>query len=184
MKRRFGNSLVISLLLAVLIITAFPVSALAATGGVTDSEALQDLALLRQATVRYKDVNNAIADGFFPMGECTMNADGSAGMGIHFINFDRVINPDITLLEPEVLLYVPTEDGLKLVGVEYFLPIGPTNFIPPDAPPPPVLFGRSFDGPMFGHDEGMPSHYDLHVWLWEANPLGMFTAFNPNVKCP
>jgi hypothetical protein len=47
-----------------------------------------------------------------------------------------------------------------------------------------VLFGRPFDGPMLGHEPGMPPHYDLHVWVWQANPEGIFAPFNPNVTCP
>ncbi len=37
---------------------------------------------------------------------------------------------------------------------------------------------------MEGHDPQMPRHYDLHVWLWQANPAGIFAPFNPNVRCP
>ena len=29
----------------------------------------------------------------------------------------------------------------------------------------------------------MPPHYDLHVWVWQANPAGIFAPFNPNVSC-
>ena len=47
----------------------------------------------------------------------------------------------------------------------------------------PSLFGRPFDGPMAGHFPGQPIHYDLHVWLWERNPNGMFAFPNPNVDC-
>lgn len=51
--------------------------------------------------------------------------------------------------------------------------------------PSPVLFGRTFDGPMAGHGPGMPWHYDLHVWIWAHNPSGTFAQFNPapNVTC-
>jgi hypothetical protein len=38
-------------------------------------------------------------------------------------------------------------------------------------------------GPMGQHEPGQPPHYDLHVWIWQANPSGMFAVFNPNVKC-
>lgn len=47
----------------------------------------------------------------------------------------------------------------------------------------PALFGVPFDGPMPGHEEGMPEHYDLHAWAWRANPNGVFAPFNPNVGC-
>ena len=35
-------------------------------------------------------------------------------------------------------------------------------------------FGRGFDGPMEGHEPGMPVHYDLHAWVWKRNPGGTF----------
>jgi hypothetical protein len=37
---------------------------------------------------------------------------------------------------------------------------------------------------MAGHEEGMPWHYDLHVWLYADNPSGMFTPYNPALECP
>jgi hypothetical protein len=30
----------------------------------------------------------------------------------------------------------------------------------------------------------MPIHYDLHVWLWQHNPSGLFAPWNPDVTCP
>ena len=40
-----------------------------------------------------------------------------------------------------------------------------------------------FCGPMPGHGTDMPEHYDLHVWLYEVNPSGMYAAWNPAVTC-
>ena len=48
----------------------------------------------------------------------------------------------------------------------------------------PTLFGQPFDGPMAGHEPGMPAHFDLHVWLYEKNPTGELSAWNPRVTCP
>jgi len=183
MRHKFVSVFGIAALLAVIIMTVFPLNVFAATGGVTEAQFQKDLADLRKATARYHDVENALADGFVPVSECTTNQDGTAAMGIHYMNLERVMDPSINLLEPELLLYAPSGNGVKLVGVEYFLAIGPTDFIPPDAPPAPELLGTHFDGPMFGHEPGMPSHYDFHVWIWEANPDGVFTQYNPNVKC-
>ncbi|MDP9434949.1 MAG: hypothetical protein M3P93_07050 [Actinomycetota bacterium] len=46
----------------------------------------------------------------------------------------------------------------------------------------PFLFGQPFDGPMRGHEPGMPAHDDLHVWTHEA-PDGLFATWNPRVSC-
>jgi hypothetical protein len=40
---------------------------------------------------------------------------------------------------------------------------------------------------MEGHPPFMPAgltHWDLHVWLWEDNPAGVFSPTNARVKCP
>jgi hypothetical protein len=73
---------------------------------------------------------------------------------------------------------------MKLLGVEYFQGIGaPDTPIPDPAPPAAVIFGRPLDGPMEAHEPGQPPHYDLHVWIWKANPSGIFAPFNPKVSC-
>jgi hypothetical protein len=39
---------------------------------------------------------------------------------------------------------------------------------------------------MEGHHPLMPlglHHYDLHVWLFKDNPVGLFRPTNPAVKC-
>ena len=153
-----------------------------AATGVTDPAVLRDLARVRQASAKYHDVNAALADGFIPTPHCVSSPDG--GMGIHYIHPPRLMDPAENILEPEILLYVETAEGMKLIGLEYFHGIGaPDTPIPNPAPPAPVLFGRPFDGPMDAHEPGQPPHYDLHVWVWQPNPSGMFAMFNPNVSC-
>ena len=177
------KKLLFSVLAAMLLLVSLTGFASVATG-VTDPEVLKDLAAVRQATVKYHDVSIALADGYIRTPHC-IQEPGLGGMGIHFINPARIMNPAINLLEPEILLYVETEDGMKLIGVEYMYPIGrPDAPVPNPAPPSPILFGRAFDGPMLGHEPGMPPHYDLHAWVWQANPNGIFAPFNPNVSCP
>lgn len=168
--------------IAALLLTALAGAAYAATG-VTDPAVLRDLAQVRRATAKYHDVNVALADGFIRTPHCVEEPE-LGGMGIHFIHIDRLMDPAISLLEPEVLLYSETEDGMKLLGVEYFYNIGaPDTPIPDPAPPSPILFGRAFDGPMDAHEPGQSPHYDLHVWIWQANPSGIFAPFNPKVSC-
>jgi hypothetical protein len=175
------KKITITIIIALALVTTVAGVAYAATG-TTDPQVLQDLAKVRQATDKYHDVNGALADGFIRTPACVASPDG--GMGIHFINVARIMDPAVNILEPEILLYSETEDGMKLIGVEYMFAIGaPDTQVPNPAPPSPVLFGRSFDGPMLGHEPGMPPHYDLHVWVWQANPSGMFAPWNPNVSC-
>jgi hypothetical protein len=174
------RTLIVMAIVLALVVTLTGV-AYAATG-TTDPQVLQDLAKVQRATAKYHDVNVALADGFIRTPACVESPDG--GMGIHYINPARLMDPAINLLEPEILLYVESGNGLKLLGVEYFYGIGaPDTPVPNPAPPSPVLFGRSFDGPMEQHEPGQPPHYDLHVWVWKANPSGIFSPFNPNVKC-
>jgi hypothetical protein len=47
----------------------------------------------------------------------------------------------------------------------------------------PSNLGHAFDGPMPGHEPGIPVHYDLHAWVWRHNPAGGFAAWNSNVHC-
>ena len=156
---------------------------------------LEGLDDARAGTARYHLVENALADGFFSTFQCVA-VPTLGGMGIHYINPARMMNTTVIAEEPEVLLYEPQADGsFRLIGVEYYAPVlvmgpnGPEPYFgqtPPAAPlnAAPVLFGRTFDGPMPGHGPGEPWHYDLHVWVWRHNPTGMFTPFNPRVVCP
>jgi hypothetical protein len=176
MKKLLVSTGVVVLLLLIVASVAY------AATGVTDPSVLKELAQVRQATAKYHDVNVALADGFIRTPECVESPDG--GMGIHFINPARLMDPAENILEPEILLYVESGNGLKLIGVEYFYGIGaPDTPIPNPAPPAPILFGRPFDGPMEQHEPGQPPHYDLHVWVWQGNPSGVFAPFNPNVSC-
>jgi hypothetical protein len=142
---------------------------------------------VRTATTRYQDVSVALADGFVPEPLCVSSPAGA--MGVHYANPARM-DGRLAIAEPEVLLYVPVGGGLKLVAVEYVLPIlenGRPYFgavAPANPGPTPRLFGQAFEGPMAGHNPSMPWHFDLHAWVWEGNPTGRFAQFNPMVACP
>ena len=111
-----------------------------------------------------------------------MRGDGFGCHGVHYIN-PALFGPGVDPLTPEILLYLPTADGtLKLIGVEYFAVDADQDLATDDDRP--FLFGRGFDGPMEGHAPGMPRHYDLHVWVAESNPAGIFAQWNPAIDCP
>jgi hypothetical protein len=150
----------------------------------------------RTATAKYHDVAVARGDGFDPASAC-VSVPGLGTMGVHFVSHSRLTDGALTIEEPEALLYLPRkEGGWRLVAIEYLAPIvidgAPymgcgveNNSCPPPNPPPsPDLFENvTFDGPMAGHEEGMPWHYDLHVWIWTHNPSGLFAPFNPALAC-
>src|SRR5262245_50206920 len=147
-----------------------------------------ELEKIRAALDKYQDPVVAVHDGYFSTLGCVEypkpGAPGqvpypAGGMGVHFFNVTLMGKLDP--LTPLVLVYQPVGGKLQLVAAEYFVPLSP------DAKERPQLFGKPFDGPMEGHHPLMPhglNHYDLHVWLWKANPSGLFSPTNPNVKCP
>lgn len=145
-----------------------------------------ELDVARAATTRYQDVSVALQEGFIADPFCVSSPLGA--MGIHYFNPGRM-DGRVTAGEPEILLYLPEGGRLRLVAIEYFLPIvenGQPYFgttAPANPGTTPVLFGQRFDGPMAGHNPAMPWHYDLHVWNWQENPAGRFAQFNPQLRC-
>jgi hypothetical protein len=174
-NRRFGRALVGLLALAILAGTAL--TAVVFAGGRSLPADVQDA---RSQLARYHSIDKARADGYIPGSPCEASPAGT--MGIHYIN-PALMGPGIDPAHPEVLVYLPRPDGsLKFVAAEYFQADADQN-LGTDADRP-FLFGQPFDGPMLGHNPQMPIHYDLHVWLAEHNPSGLFAQWNPAISCP
>jgi len=135
------------------------------------------LAHVRDITAKYRDVRVALADGYLPTTDCVASPDG--GMGLHYVNprLFASIDPD----HPAVLLYSADSSHPQLMGAEWFQADADQDLATDDDRP--SLFGHDFQGPMLGHEPGMPIHYDLHVWAWRANPAGDFSPWNPAVHC-
>jgi hypothetical protein len=146
-----------------------------------------ELARARAATAAFHDPDKAIEAGYLRNEHCDATADGV--MGQHWVNPD-LFTADANRLDPtrpQVLLYVPTADGLRLVAAEWLL-LAPAGTQPAQNPNQvdaagPKIFGQHFNGPMAGHTENMPVHWDLHVWLWAHNAKGMFAQYNPSLSC-
>ncbi len=155
--------------------------------GVTEARASTTLTTgqrkeIRAATHRFRDVDTALAAGYVPTDECAA-IPGVGAMGFHYANPANLTDGVIDPTKPDILLYHLTDDGeLKLGGVEYFAADADQD-LTTDADRP-NLYGQRFDGPMPGHEPGMPIHYDLHVWLYTKNPAGLLAAWNPRVECP
>lgn len=156
------------------------------------------LAEVRQATVRYLDIERARADGFVQL----------SGMeprhGYHFARVDAgawlaaaVGGGRLDLARPPMLLYVERQGVWQLAGVEYALPSRPvTNPFPgaewhehqaschyrdfrerPGARASECAATHPVSGEPFvlWH----PAFAVVHVWAWYPNPGGPFAAENP-----
>jgi hypothetical protein len=145
-------------------------------------EARHDLRRAWRATERFRDVDKALAAGYQPAAECEDDPKLGA-MGVHYAHPDLVAEPGSDVERPEVLVYEPgRHGGMRLVAIEY-LQADADQDLDTDQDRP-TLFDLPFDGPMHGHAPGMPKHYDLHVWLYQYNPAGLFAMWNRTVRCP
>jgi hypothetical protein len=139
------------------------------------------MAKLKAATARYHSVRLALADGFVATEECA-ELPGVGGMGFHYVHPERLADGIIDASRPEILVYTEATNGkLRLAAVEWFA-VDPDQDLSTDEGRP-TLFGHEFDGPMPGHEPGMPVHFDLHAWIWQDNPAGTFAPWNPAVTC-
>ena len=120
----------------------------------------QELAQVRNATVKYHDVEQAIADGYVNMGYVS-------GEGFEYVNVG-LIDCTFELEFPEAVHYVPSGDSLRLVGVEYVVPTACTATAPEG-------FTGAADEWEF-NAEGFPI-WALNAWLWLGNPNGVFAEF-------
>lgn len=136
---------------------------------------------IRAGTKRFRDVDKAIAAGYIPTDVCVA-LPGVGGMGYHYVNPANLMDGVIDPAKPEILVFHKDRKGrLQLGAVEYFAPDADQD-LSTDSDRP-SLFGNAFEGPMPGHEPGMPVHYDLHVWVYTDNPAGQLAAWNPNVTC-
>ena len=181
--------------------------AAAASGLRTAQPGEPDLAVVRKATERFRDVKVALAEGYIrdPFDLCDtaemMGRPSELGaMGIHYFRPDLLgvtappsprVNGNGThldFLKPAILIYEPQRGGaLELVAVENLTFAAAWKAAGHTSPP-------TFHGVAYNYMENDPTtpvdeahmfepHYDRHVWIYRENPLGVFAPFNPRVSC-
>lgn len=133
------------------------------------------LSAVAQATQQFQSTAAATDAGYVEDAHCVVHPDLGA-MGVHWVN-QPLIDPVFDALEPEALLYEPQADGSnRLVGVEYIV----IN----NGQDRPSFAGHPFDvGGVPPLEAAEVPHWSLHVWVFEDNPNGLFTPFNPDVTC-
>lgn len=159
--------------------TASEVTASAHRGG--PSELNSQLAEVRRLVAPYHNLDKALADGYVMDAVCVSDPTLGA-MGYHALNPALRNDAELSLLEPDVLVYERMKNGkFRLNAVEYFVLKSTWDAAHGGAgAAPPVLFGENV--PLSNHPPFGP-HYELHVWLFQHNPSGMFAPWNPTVSC-
>jgi hypothetical protein len=132
----------------------------------------RELASLRRTTAPFQNFDKANAAGYKERITPCWYHNELGAMGYHYANLE-LLDGSVDLLEPEALMYEPNANGqLKLVGLEYIVPIEAW-----EGEEVPALLGQEFHT-----NEGL-GLYTLHIWLWRQNPAGMFADWNPKVSC-
>src|SRR5512141_975235 len=169
---------------------------LSAVGQASNAQALNDL---RRMTASFHDLDAALAAQYSLLVAPPLTAqDGcisnptAGGMGYHYSRFNNLGDNSIDLLDPEFLVYAPTDapakggvQGRRLGAVEYFIPYS-TVWPGPDD----IAFVRAPRLSDFSSFAGLPDlamsatpfgGWAIHIWLWENNPGGMMSNFNTSV---
>ena len=129
----------------------------------------QELARARNATAKYHDFDVADDDGYEFLA-CV------PGEGREYVNW-AIVDCNFDIEHPEALHYVQGENGLKLVGVEYVIPVECTATAPE---------GFTGDGDEWEFmAEGLPI-WATRAAIWLPNQNGMFAEDNPAIPdiCP
>jgi hypothetical protein len=98
-------------------------------------------------------------------------------MGVHFVD-GSAVDGTLDVSHPEAFVYERRNGGLRLVAVEYIVPLAAWQ-----EPHPPVLEGQLFQFIDAPNRFGLPPFYELHVWAWRENPDGAFVDWNTLVSC-
>jgi hypothetical protein len=147
-----------------------------------------ELEKVRAALDKYQDPIVAVHDGYFSTVGCVeypkRGGQGqvpyvAGGMGVHFFNVGLMGKLDP--FKPQVLVYEPVGDKLRLVAAEYFVPLTPDLKERPGCSARHSM-DRWKDITLSCHTSS--STTICHVWLWKSNPAGVFASTNPDLKCP
>ena len=136
--------------------------------------------LVRESTRQFLDVNAATAAGYGAFLGCVSGPDHGA-MGIHCVNLGLYADGEIDVSHPEALIYEPSGDRRRLVGVEFLVDVA--TWLAGHNNTPPVIEGQVFQFVASPNRYNLPAFFELHVWAWRDNPAGAFVDWNNRVSC-
>jgi hypothetical protein len=142
-----------------------------------------DLGTARAATAQFHQIDSATAAGYGEFRDAAkiacIETPGVGVMGIHYVNGTLVSDGVVNAETPEALVYQPLANGkLRLVAVEYIV-----FYSMWAGASKPSLFGQEFKLIGSTNRYGIPAFYELHAWVWQNNPSGMFKDWNPSGSC-
>jgi hypothetical protein len=158
-------------------------------------QALQQLA---KELAPFKSVAYAVSQGYVQGSGCeshpTLGTMGHHYVSPRLLGLTAPVNGRVNgtgtytgVNPPAILLYVPDgQGGLELVGIELLVFAAAWDAANNH---PPMYRGRAYnymaDNPNTPQDEahGFMPHYDLHIWLFDDNPSGLYTQWNPSISC-
>ena len=131
----------------------------------------RDVMKIREATAKFKTSEAAEEAGYKLATGCVEHQPAGA-MGYHFNN-EALFDATLDVEHPEVLVYEKRPDGtFQLNGVEFYVPASAWT----SAEPPRIMGQALQTAPGLGF-------WFLHVWVWKRSPSGLFSVWNPDVKC-
>ncbi len=133
----------------------------------------------RQATAAFPDPAAAEAAGYVHMQGCVSGPQDGA-MGMHYVNADLIGDGELDASHPEILIYAPGDRDLRFVGVEYYVIAEDWAATHEGSP---ELMGQLLNFVGAPNRYGDPPFFELHVWVGQDNPHGMFADWNPTVSC-
>jgi len=181
-----NKGLVASLLLsgvALALTAAFPSAAIGDHGHTSDQlkqHAGELVRVVRENTRRFRDVNQAEAEGYHLLFGCVSGPDDGA-MGLHYVNMELVIDPALDPRKPEIVIYEPLPNGgRKLIGADFLVFAEAWHA---NNTGTPELGGQLMHLIESPNRYGLPAFYTLHVWAWKPNPTGAFVNWHSDVSC-
>lgn len=128
---------------------------------------------VRAATAPFHNIDSAVAQGYPATVAQCLSDQTHGGMGFHHVN-RKYLSRELDVERPQILLYERSANGKYVLnGVEYIVPY---RLWPRDTVPPKIM-GRELV-----RSDPLNLWY-MHMWVWKANPAGLFADWNPSVQC-
>lgn len=123
-----------------------------------------ELERVREATLRYADLSQALADGYANINVVMPN------MGHHYMK-QVLVDERFEIESPEILVYSSENGQMQLVAVEYAIPLDRSAEAPA---------GFTGTDDVWDRNTGFQL-WLLHAWVHRDNPGGVFKSTNSTV---